>query len=382
MREVYFDNGSTSFPKAPGVAAAMHDYIVNAGINAGRGGYRSSYALEEQIFEAREQLKNFFGFSKESNVIFAPNVTYGLNYVIHGLLKKGEGLMITSMEHNAVARPAEAARRRGVDLIISPCDKNGQLDLESFERLITPNVKAVVMLHGSNVCGSVMPIAEVSKICRERDVFFILDVAQTAGIFPICMDELNIDGVAFTGHKSMLGPQGIGGLLINDELAESIYPTIHGGTGSRSDSIFMPEFMPDKFEPGTLNIPGILGLSAAVKYVEKVGIDSIRRKEQGLTAAFMNAFKDSGEVKIIGPKADEQRCPIVSVDFSGRDNAEISFLLDDEYGIMTRCGLHCAPMAHRTLGTFPKGTVRFSFGHKNTTEEVLYAIDAIKKILK
>jgi cysteine desulfurase family protein len=382
MRRVYLDNGSTSFPKAPGVGQAMFEYIENAGFNVSRGGYRSSYDLAERILDTREKLRDFFGFDRESNVIFTPNVTFSLNYVIHGLLNAGDGLVITSMEHNAVARPAETAKRKGVHLKIAQCDEKGRLDLDQFEEQIRyDNTKAVVMLHGSNVCGSLMPIAEAGKICRERGVFFIVDAAQTAGVFPIHMKEMNINGLAFTGHKGLLGPQGIGGLLLDEQLAEAIRPIIDGGTGSRSDSVVMPDFLPDKLEPGTLNLPGILGLSAALDYVTEKGVDAIRAEELRLAGLFMSAFEGRDDLRVVGPSATEERCPIVSLDFLRKDNAEVAFRLDEEFGIMTRCGLHCAPLAHQTLKTFPRGTVRFAFGHKNTEEEVEYAIDAINQIL-
>jgi cysteine desulfurase family protein len=361
----------------------MCDYIENVGCNVSRGGYRSSYGLSEKILDTREKLRDFFGFDRESNVIFTPNVTFSLNYVIHGLLREGDGLVITSMEHNAVARPAESVRRKGVNLRIAQCDENGRLDLDQFEEQIRyDNTKAVVMLHGSNVCGSLMPIAEAGKICRERGVFFIVDAAQTAGVFPIHMKEMNINGLAFTGHKGLLGPQGIGGLLLDEQLAEAIRPIIDGGTGSRSDSVVMPDFLPDKLEPGTLNLPGILGLSAALDYVTEKGVDAIRAEELRLAGLFMSAFEGRDDLRVVGPSATEERCPIVSLDFLRKDNAEVAFHLDEEFGIMTRCGLHCAPLAHQTLKTFPQGTVRFAFGHKNTVEEVECAIDAIEQILR
>ena len=381
MRNVYLDNGSTSFPKAPGVGRAMLEFIENVGCNVNRGGYRSSYSLSEKILETREKLRDFFGFNRESNVVFTPNVTFSLNYIIHGLLRAGDRLIITSMEHNAVARPAETARLRGVDLAIARCDEKGCLDLEDFKRQITADTKAVVMLHGSNVCGSLMPVVEVGKLCKERGVFFIVDAAQTAGVFPIHMKEMNINGLAFTGHKGLLGPQGIGGLLLDDKLAQAISPIINGGTGSRSDSIVMPDFMPDKLEPGTMNLPGILGLSAALDYVVEKGVDNIRAEELKLTRLFMEAFISRSSVRVVGPGAGEERCPIVSLDFTDKDNAEVAFRLDNEFGIMTRCGMHCAPLAHKTLKTFPQGTVRFAFGHRNTEEEVAYAVDAIERIL-
>lgn len=382
MRSVYLDNGSTSFPKAPGVGQAMHDYIENVGYNIGRGGYDSSYSLEAKVLGVREKIADFFGFHRESNVIFTPNVTFSLNYIIQGLLKAGDELVISSMEHNAAARPAEAASGRGIVLNIAVCNEKGHLDLETFSKVVTHQTKAVVMLHGSNVCGSLLPIGEIGRICRGKGVFFIVDAAQTAGVFPINMKEMNIDGLAFTGHKGMLGPQGIGGLLLNEDLAELVSPIIQGGTGSSSDSLIMPGFMPDKLEAGTMNLPGIMGLSAALDYINERGVDAIRAEELKLTGTFIKELTVCGDIRLIGPGADEERCPIVSLDFRGRDNAEVAFRLDSEFGIMTRCGLHCSPMAHRTLNTFPQGTVRFAFGHRNTEDDVAYAVEAIKKILK
>lgn len=380
MDKIYLDNGSTAFPKAPGVGQAMKDYIENGGYNISRGAYQSSYVLSEQILDAREKLLDFFAFDEENNVAFTPSVTFSLNYFIKGLLKAGDRLLITSMEHNAVARPAESARKNGIDLDIVQCDEKGNLDLDDLEKKLTPETKALVMLHGSNVSGSIMPAEEVGRLCKEKDVFFILDVAQTAGVFPINMKEMNIDGLAFTGHKGLLGPHGIGGLILTHRLSKAITPLIEGGTGSKSDSIVMPDFLPDKFEPGTMNLPGIIGLSAALDYINKVGIDTIRETELKLAKRFMAAFLDHPKAKIIGPGIEEKRCPIVSLDFPTMDNADIAFRLDSEFGIMTRCGLHCAPMAHQTLKTFPEGTVRFSFGHLNTEDEVDLAIEAINAI--
>jgi cysteine desulfurase family protein len=382
MRKVYLDNGSTSFPKAPGVGSVIKEYLENVGCNIGRGGYESSYSLAERIFNTKEKLCNLFSFNQESNVVFTPNVTYSLNFVIGGLLHSGDHVIISSMEHNAVARPIEAARMRGVNVSIVKCDNKGRLNPKDLEDLISTDTKAVVLMHGSNVCGTLMPLTEVGAICKKYGVFFIVDTAQTAGVFPLDMDEMQIDGLAFTGHKGLLGPQGIGGLLLREKLGSAISPIIYGGTGSMSDSLLMPEFLPDKLEAGTLNLPGILGLSAALDYIEKTGIDTIRKKELALTEIFLKAMKNHKEIKVIGLDGIEGRCSIVSLDFPNRDNAEIAYQLDGEYGIMTRCGLHCAPLAHKTLGTFPQGTVRFAFGHFNTEEEVQYAVNAIYTLLK
>lgn len=380
MKTIYLDHGSTSFPKAPGVGKAMMELLSDGGFNIGRGGYESAYSLAQRVLEVRRQLRDFFGFDTDSNVIFTPNVTYSLNILIAGLLKEGDHVITSTMEHNAVARPLEAAKGRGVAVSYAQADGVGSIEPQEIEALIRPNTRAVVLLHGSNVCGTLLPITEIGEICNRRGLFLAVDVAQTAGVVPIDMKTMGIDALAFTGHKGLLGPQGIGGLLLRDEIADDVAPLIFGGTGSMSDSLAMPGFLPDKFEPGTLNLPGIIGLSAALDYINEVGIDEIRSKELSLTRRFLEATVDRNDVKVIGRKDIADRCPVVSLDFLKKDNAEIAYRLDQEFGIMTRCGLHCAPLAHQSLGTFPSGTVRFSFGHQNTEEEVDQTILAISRM--
>lgn len=380
MKQLYLDHGSTAYPKAPGVGEAMMELVNQSGFNVGRGGYGPAYQLAGRILETRKQVADLFGFYLDSNVIFTSNVTQSLNLIIHGLLEEGDHVILSSMEHNAIARPIEERRSRGVEVSIAQADSMGTLAPEDVEVLIRANTKAVILIHGSNVCGSLMPIDEIGEICRRRGVFFLVDSAQTAGCQDIHMGRMKIDGLAFTGHKSLLGPQGIGGCLLSEELAQQIKPLIYGGTGSSSDSLIMPDFLPDKFESGTLNLPGIIGLSAALTYLKSKGLDQIRTKELSLANQFIAGISDLPGARLVGPGESIRRCPIVSVDFPGLDNAEIAFLLEAEYGILTRCGLHCAPMAHQTLGTFPAGTIRFSFGHLNTEEEVEYALDAVRKI--
>ncbi|MDD2484041.1 MAG: aminotransferase class V-fold PLP-dependent enzyme [Eubacteriales bacterium] len=382
MKKVYLDNGSTSFPKAPNVGTVMKEYIDQVGCNVGRGGYESAYSLAERVLGTREKLCRFFGFDKESNVVFTPNITYSLNILANGLLHRGDHVIISSMEHNAIARPIEFAKQRGVSVSIAACDEKGRLDIKTLSDLVRPETKAVMMLHASNVCGTILPIEEIGKLCSEKGIFFVLDSAQTAGVLPINMKEMKIDALAFTGHKGLLGPQGIGGFLLSDQVSEAMSSVFQGGTGSHSDSLIMPEFLPDKFEIGTLNLPGILGLSAALDYVEEVGIDTIRKKELDLMKPFLQEMLEIDQVKVIGIPGLLGRTAILSLDFQGKDNAEIAYRLDDEYGIMTRCGLHCAPLAHQTLLTFPQGTIRFAIGHKNTEEEIEYAINAIRTLLK
>ena len=381
MRKVYLDNGSTSFPKAPGVAEAMSHFITEVGCNISRGGYETAYDLGDTIFETRSMLCRMFNFSEEKYVVFTPSVTYSLNFVIKGLLKSGDHVIMSSMEHNAVARPCQSLKDFGVEVTIVPCDRDGVLDIDAFKNSFKENTKLVVMSHASNVCGTVLDAEEVGKICKEKGVFFVLDAAQSAGVINIDFEKFNLSALCLTGHKGLLAPQGTGALLLRHELAEALDPVISGGTGSASHLLTMPEFMPDKFEAGTLNLPGIIGLNASLEYIHRVGIDTIFETEKQLAQLFIEEIDKLPNVKIIGVRDWNKRVGTVSLDFESIDNAEVSFILDSEYGIMTRCGLHCAPLAHQTLGTYPQGTVRFAFGHKNTEEDVEYAVSAIRKIL-
>ena len=381
MRKVYLDNGSTSFPKAPGVGEAMCDFITNVGCNVSRGGYETAYNLEETIFETRTMLCEMFNFFSEKYVVFTPTVTYSLNFVIRGLLKAGDHVIMSSMEHNAVARPVIAMEGEDVEVTVVPCSQDGILDIEAFKAAFKENTKLVVMSHASNVCGSVLDAETVGSICKEKGVFFALDAAQSAGVIDVDFEKFNLSALCVTGHKGLLGPQGIGALLLTKELAAELDPIIFGGTGSASHLLTMPEFMPDKFEGGTLNLPGIIGLNASLKYVKSKG-GEIFEKEKELAQKFIDGVDQMEGVRIVGTRDWAKRVGTVSLDFAHVDNAQVAFRLDSEYGIMTRCGLHCAPLAHKTLNTYPQGTVRFAFGHKNTEEEVNYAISAIKEILE
>ncbi len=383
MKQIYFDNGSTSYPKAPGVSDAVKFFIDEIGANVNRGGYGSAYSAEDVMMETREMLRDLFHFSgKIKNVIFTPSITYSLNGIIKGWLKSGDHVLVSSMEHNAMMRPLTQMTHLGVTFDRIPCTQEGYLMTEEIEPMIRPNTKGILMLHASNVCGAIMPLKQVGEICKKHNIRFVVDAAQTAGVFPIDMTDMNIDALAFTGHKSLLGPQGIGGFLISDTMANEVAPIFTGGTGSISDSEEPPEFLPDKYESGTPNVPGIFGLHAALKYIFQTGIDSIRSHELELTRMLIEGLREIPELRIVGPQSMENRAPVVSVDFLRIDNAQAAFELDSEYGISTRCGLHCAPNAHKTLGTYPQGTVRFSLGYSNTEEEVRYVIEAVKKLTK
>lgn len=381
MKKVYLDNGSTSYPKAPGLGEAVSHFITEIGCNIGRGGYETAYDLGEKVYETRELLCEMFNFEQPKNVVFTPSVTYSLNYVIKGLVKEGDHIIFSSVDHNAVVRPCKQMESLGVFTDMAKCREDGTLNTEHFESLFKANTKLVVMTHSSNVSGTVQDAEAIGKICKDHGVYFVLDGAQTAGVVPIDFKKFNLSALCVTGHKSLLGPQGIGAMLLCDELAEQMEPIISGGTGSASDKLTMPEFMPDKFEAGTLNLPGIVGLNHSLSYIKEVGIDTIREKELNLACRFLQAVKELPGVRAVGMPGKESRVGIVSLDFQDIDNAEMSYILDEQYGIMTRCGLHCAPLAHQTFNTFPQGTVRFAFGHKNTEEDVDYAISSIKEIL-
>lgn len=382
MEQVYLDNAATSYPKAPGVGENMKYFIENIGCNINRGIYINAQTAVEIVLETRELLSRLFNFSNPENVIFTMNITQSLNFLIKGLLKRQDHCIVSSMEHNAVMRPLLQLEKKGVEFTRIPCDNKGRLNSDDLYKEIRANTKAVIINHASNVCGTILPIDEIGRICRENGIIFIVDTAQTAGIQDIDFEKSYIDALAFTGHKGLLGPQGIGGFIITDSLAEKLEPLVSGGTGSLSDSEEVPSFLPDRFEPGTQNLPGIFGLNAALLYLEKEGIDSIRDREIELTGMFLKEIGNMEGIEIIGIQGLEGRTAVVSIDCKNRDNAEISYELDKNYGIMTRCGLHCAPSAHKTLGTFPKGTVRFSFSHFNNEKEVNYTIDSIMKILK
>lgn len=381
MEKIYFDNGSTSFPKAPGVGDAIRDIIEHGAYNINRGGYEGAYEVADMVLTTREQLCRLFHFSESRNVVFTPSITYSLNYVIKGLLKPGDHVIVSSMEHNGMMRPLVQMAHQGVTFDAAQADRDGVLDPQKVEDLIRPNTRAVMMLHASNLCGTMLPIQQVGEICARHGLIFVVDTAQTAGVFPIDMEKMHIDALCFTGHKGLRGPQGVGGMLLRDELCSQMTPLISGGTGSRSDSEEVPDFMPDRFESGTMNLSGIAGLHRALTYLEEYGIENIARQELAICQQFIDGALTLPDTRVVGKLDTQDRAAIVSLDFQKMDNAEVSFLLDNQYGVMTRCGLHCAPRAHKSLGTFPQGTVRFSFSHHNTPEEVDTCIEGLRKIL-
>ena len=382
MDYIYLDNASTSFPKAPTVATAMSDYITNRGININRGSYALAYDVEDIIYTTRQRLNTLFNGHDPSHVIFTQNVTMSLNMVIKGILKAGDHVLVSSMEHNAVMRPLTQLLDKGIAFDIIPCDKTGSIQLESMDSLIRPNTVALIINHASNVCGTIQPLESIGSICKTHNLQFIVDAAQTAGVIPIDVKACHIDALCFTGHKGLLGPQGIGGIILTKEMAQNLTPLIAGGTGSFSHLETMPTHMPDAFEAGTLNLPGIIGLNEGLSYIESQGMENIHNHELALTQAFLEGLQSIDVVNIVGKQNIQDRTAVVSITIDSMDPASIAYELESTYHIMTRVGLHCAPRAHQTLGTYPEGTVRFSFGYANTHEDVETALSALHRILK
>ena len=394
MKQIYLDNASTTFPKPREVADAVYQYMTGVGSNIGRGGYTSAYAAEEAVFAARQLLCDFFGGEDAKNVVFTKNVTEALNVIIRGLLQPGDHVLVSAMEHNAVMRPlqligrelepGEQAPAAEISFSRIPCDKEGNLQLEALPKLVQQRTKAVLMTHASNVCGTLLPLARVGEFCQDKGLLLLVDSAQSAGVFPINMQQLHIDALAFTGHKVLLGPQGIGGFVLREHMVKRLAPFIVGGTGSLSHTESTPRFMPDKFEAGTLNLPGIMGLAAGVRWLNQRGLASLRAHELALTEQLLTGLLDleqQGLLRIVGRRDIVQRTSVVSIAATKQDLAVVAHRLNEEYGIATRVGLHCAPNAHKTLQTYPTGTLRFSMGWHNNEEDIDAALKALREVL-
>lgn len=380
-KTIYLDNAATSFPKPPAVAEAMMHFVREIGCNIKRGGYGSAYHAAEVVLETRERLSAFFGHDDPRRVIFSLNITTALNQILCGFLHPGDHLLISGLEHNAVIRPLHRLAAYGVCFDRIPCAADGTMDLDALPGLLRPETRAIVVSHASNVGGTLNPVAELGTFCHRHGLRLIVDSAQTAGVLPLDMAAMQIDALAFTGHKGLLGPQGVGGFLLGAEMAEEISPWICGGTGSFSHLEEMPALLPDRFEAGTMNLPGIFGLHAALVYLEQRGMAEICCHEQTMLSILCDALRGREDVRVLGG-IDTPRVAVLSCDFPGRDNAEVAFRLESEFGILTRCGLHCAPDAHRSYGSFPQGAVRFAPGCFTQAEEMQAAADAIRCILE
>ncbi|HON38805.1 MAG: aminotransferase class V-fold PLP-dependent enzyme [Desulfomonilia bacterium] len=376
-RTVYLDNAATSWPKPPSTIDAIVEFNRSIGANPGRSGHSRSVDAGRTLIDAREAAAKLFGAPNALGVVFTKNVTEALNIVILGLLKDGGHAVTTSMEHNSVMRPLNAARARGADFSTAPCSETGELDPGDIASLIRPDTRLIVMTHASNVTGTIMPLAEVASIARERGIPLCIDAAQTAGVIPIGMEAMDIGLLAFTGHKSLYGPQGTGGLVLGEGYGRMIEPLMYGGTGSRSEFEVQPDFLPDKFESGTPNTIGIAGLGAGIDFIDRTGMDAIRAHEKDLTARLLDGLGSIDGVRIFGPCDPERQTAVVSFILEGMSPSELALALDQDYGIMARSGLHCAPSAHRTIGTFPEGTIRLSPGYFTTREDIEYTVEAV-----
>jgi cysteine desulfurase family protein len=381
VKQIYFDNTATSFPKPPQVIKAMNHYLLNIGANPGRSGHKSAVDAGQIVFNARKKLAKLFGVKNPMHIVFGFNATDALNLAIKGVIKNGDHVITSSMEHNSVIRPLnELKQNAAISLSIIQAEENGIVNVSEIEKEITDKTTTIVFNHVSNVNSCTQPVKEIGTLCKKRGLTLIVDGAQSAGVLPFNVNESNIDLYAFTGHKSLFGSQGVGGLIIADDYDfKKIKPLKQGGTGSLSDKTVQPDFLPDCFESGTLNIAGIAGLSAGIDFILEKGIENIYKHEKELLTYFVKkAYADVPRFEAIGYNSD---CiGVCAFLIEGTSVSEVAGLLSDNYGIMSRPGLHCAPLAHQTLGTYPNGTLRFGFNIFNTKEEIDIAVNALIEI--
>jgi cysteine desulfurase family protein len=380
---IYLDNAATSFPKPPQVIRAMNDFLERAGGNPGRSGHRLSVEAGRIVYDAREAIAELFGARDPLRVIFTLNATHALNLALRGILRAGDRVITTGIEHNAVMRPLRALEREGVRVAVVPCARDGSLDLSALRDALRPGARLVVVNHASNVVGTILPIAEIARRARAAGAWVLVDAAQTAGVVPMDIEAMEIDLLAFTGHKGLYGPPGTGGLVLGERVdAAMIEPLMRGGTGSRSEFEEQPDDLPDKFECGTPNGVGIAGLGAGVRFVLERGIETIRAHEVALTRALIEGLSEIPGVTVYGTRDAELQTATVSFTVANRRVSEIGLRLDEEFGVLCRVGLHCAPAAHRTIGTFPEGTVRFAASVFTTLDEIRAALDAVRRIVQ
>lgn len=380
---IYFDNAATSWPKPPGVAEAMTHYLAAIGASPGRSGHRLAIEAARVVYGAREAVAELFQAPDPLRVVFGANVTEALNLALNGLLRPGDHVITASMEHNSVMRPLRALVRAGVALTVAPCSPQGELDPADIEAAIRPDTRLIALNHASNVVGTILPVAEVGQIARRHGLLFLVDAAQTAGAYPIDVQADAIDLLAFTGHKSLYGPMGTGGLVIGERVdAGRLAPLKRGGTGSRSEHEEQPAFLPDLCESGTPNAVGLAGLGASVRWLLAQGVENIRAHEVALTGRLLAGLATIPGVTVYGTRDPARQTATVSFNIAGLEPSEVGLRLDDEHEIACRVGLHCAPAAHRTLGTFPGGTVRFGLGAFNTAGEVAAALDAVAALAR
>jgi len=374
---IYLDNAATTYKKPDAVIDAVSQALRGMG-NAGRSSGNASLNAARVVYDTREKLASLFGASSPSRIAFTLNATMALNTAIEGLIDPGDHVITTAMEHNSVLRPLYRKQKEGVELTILPADSEGRIDYELLKKRIRPDTRAIICTHASNLTGNLTDIRAIGKMVQDNATLFIVDASQTAGVFPINMKEMGIDVLCFTGHKGLLGPQGTGGIAVGEGVR--IRPLTVGGTGTHTYSHEQPLEMPSALEAGTLNAHGIAGLSAAISYIEEFGMDNIRAEEQRMAFRFYNGVKDIEGVKLYGDFRSLNRAAVIALNIRDYDSGSVGDELMDKYEIQVRSGGHCAPLAHKALGTEEQGAVRFSFSHFNTDEEIDTAIRAVREI--
>lgn len=377
---IYLDNAATSFPKPETVIREMNKCMLEYGANPGRSGHRLAIEASRAVYNTREQLCHLFNIENPMQIVFTMNATDSLNLGLKGFLKQGDHVIATSMEHNSVARPLTALKERGVETTYVNCDSKGGINPEGVRKAIRKNTALIVSTHASNVVGTIMPVKEIGLIAKAEGIPYMVDASQSAGVIDIDVKEMNISMLAFPGHKGLMGPQGVGGLYISEEM--ELVQLKEGGTGSNSEYLVQPDIVPDRYESGTPNTVGIAGLGEGVRFILETGINNIRRHEEELTKRMLQGFGGIKGVKIYGPIDEKKQTAVISINVGGMDSTEVSYILDSEFDIATRAGLHCSPLAHKTLGTLEQGTVRFSLGYFNTPEDIDKAVQAVESIAR
>lgn len=367
--EIYLDNAATSFPKPKEVSESVYDFMTNNGTSSGRGAYKKAMESDFIIYECRKLIGELFNFNNPKNVIFTSNVTESINMVLRGMLKENDHVITSSLEHNAVWRTLKTLEKeRNIDISKVKCDKHGITEVNDVEKLIKENTKLIIFTAASNVIGTIQPIKEIGEIARKNKIPFVVDGAQLCGAYEVDVQKDNIDILTFTGHKSLLGPMGTGGIVINcDYNIDSIKS---GGTGGDSAYEYQVDYYPNKLETGTLNVSGICGLRSAVKFLLKEKIENIHEKEKVLIEYALNILSKVKDIEIYGPKDSEKITPVISFNIKNKRAEDVAHILGDKYNIMVRAGLHCAPCAHEIIGTKEIGTVRVSMGYFNEKEEI------------
>lgn len=380
---IYLDNAATSWPKPECVYQAMTEYMRNNGSSPGRGNYKRAMEADKLVYRTRKAICKLLGAERPSNIIFTCNATEAINLALKGFLERGDLVLTSAFEHNAMWRPLKVLERdRRIQIKIIPSSPEGRMDLHALEQELRKGARLVAVAHGSNVLGYISPLDEISALARRYGAATLADASQTAGAYPINVSKWGVDMLAFTGHKALLGPTGTGGLCVSSSIAAHIHPLKEGGTGGMSASPFMPDDPPERFEAGTMNIAGIAGLCASVEFLLETGIDNIRRHESLLMQSLLDELQSLPEVLRYGPAEAAFRVGLLSFNLSGRDPQKVAKALDDHFDIMVRAGLHCAPQAHRLLGTENTGAVRAGISFFNTQDDMLALADALKHLVK